>query len=220
MALVNLVTSKYQLIVSEKTLGYMSKKELEDKVPELFKAYMQAYDKDRPDIKVVTAEQFSFPAEQFGYKGTWHIVFAYHKGQVQKIPVENYFGKSQSLLPDSMFLDCITGGFNSCYLYVHPQNAMPLLEGSVELTDEEGIALYNMIHLKPFARKKEFYETKYKEWKARSAAEESGEYEKVIKSLADKSLVKLSSSGAGAITLKGKNQSVHLGEIKKKYRMF
>jgi hypothetical protein len=200
------------------TIGVISKKELDEKFPELGKAYESVYVGKKPDIKIVSGETFSFPVEQYSM-GSWHTVFAYYQDQVKQIPVEKFYGKQEKLRPDSMILDCLTGNLNICYLYIHPSNTAPLLKGDDDLSEEECLVLNIMSGLKPAYREKEFFDLKYpRNWE--EAEKNKDEYKKTLRSLESKGLVKISSSGAAQLTLNGKNKA-HLPKVKevtRKYR--
>ena len=215
MSFLKSVRAKYSIISD--SLGYMSRKELGEKIPDLAKAYDGAYGGKKPDIKIVAAGTFSFPQEQYS-QGSWHVIFAVLNGQVKELSVGNYYGKSQQLLPNSMILDCIVGHLSLCYLYVHPQDATPLVKEAEELSVNEYLALSVMQGYKAFAREKEFYEIKYKSDSYKKRAENPNEYKDTLKLLAEKGLVKLSKAGAAQLTLEGKNRALHAGKAVKKLR--
>jgi hypothetical protein len=189
--------------VTSDALGYMSKAELKEKLPEVYKAYESAYGNLRPDIRIQASTSFSFPVEKYSH-GSWHVIFAILDGHVKPINVEQYYGKSEKLVPNSMFLDCMKGNLNLCYLYVHPDAASPLLTEAKELSDDEYLALAIMSAYKPFAREKEYFETKYKY----GDAYDKEEFKNVVQSLADKGLVKINKAGSAMLTLEGKNRSI------------
>lgn len=205
---------KFHYKITSDSLGYISRKDLQEKMPELAKVYDEAYAKrmgsggKRPDIRIQASEEFSFPAEKYE-QGSWHIIYAVLNGQVKQLPVEQYFGKTQKLVPGSMILDCLRGNVNLCYLYVHPSDATPLLKEGEELSDDEYLVLHVMSSLKPPAREREFYSIKYRY----ASYDGKDEYKTALKSLADKGLVKISSSGSAQLTLEGKNRSLQAGKI-------
>ena len=195
------------------TIGVINKKELDEKFPGLGKAYQSVYGGRKPDIHIVSGEKFTFPAEKYSM-GSWHTVFASYNDQVKQIPVEKYFGKSETLKPDSMILDCLTGNVNLCYLYIHPSNTAPLLKGDDDLSDEECLVLNIMQTLKPFAREKEYFERKYTlEERLENVGSRDDEYKRTLKSLEDKGLVKINAAGSAQLTLEGKNKA-HLPKVK------
>jgi hypothetical protein len=209
---------KLQKVLGYSALGYMSKAELKDKLPELYVAYESVYGGKKPDIQIVAADTFSFPAEQFSM-GSWHHIFAVKDGQVKEINVAEHYGHDQPIPPDSMVFDCITGNLQICKLYVHPQNAAPLLKPATDITDEEKIALCVMKGMKPFAREEEYYSMKYGFTNTHKARRDHPtEYKDTIKSLAAKGLVKVNAAGSAMLTLEGKNRAVQSGDVVKKYR--
>lgn len=199
--------------VTADALGFMSKQDLKEKLPEVYKAYAEAYGGKKPDINIVTGTTFSFPNEKYSM-GSWHVIYAVLDGKVKPINVGQYFGKSEKLVPNSMFLDCVKGNINTCYLYVHPDDASPLLKEGEDLSDEEYLVLALMKGLKSFAREGEFYKSKYK-YDYEKKEENAHEYKDTLNSLADKGLVKINKAGSAMITLEGKNRSI---EAKKKAR--
>ena len=209
-------SEKLLVLLSEEQLGYMTKDELKDAVPELYKAYVSVYGNKKPDISINASEVFSFPVEKYSM-GSWHTVFAYYKGKVKSIPVDKFFGKSEKLLEDSMFLDCIQGNNNFCELYVHPSMENKLLKGNgEELSDDEELVLAVMSRYKAFARIEYFYRAKYKN--DSYGKEDSGEYQEVLKKLAGKGFVKINKAGSAMLTKEGKNMGVQVGKsIRKKY---
>jgi len=209
--------SKVKQITAE-ALGFMSKQELREKLPEVFKAYEEAYGTRKPDIKIVASDSFSFPPEKYNM-GSWHVIYAVLNGKVKHVTVEDYFGKSEKLVPGSMFLDCIKGNLNYCYLYVHPQDASPLIEGGQDLTDEQALVLAIMQGYKSFARESTYYNTKYKhDYKAQM--NNPHEYKDVLKSLSDMKLVKINSAGSAMLTKEGKNMAIQAKKIaKEKYNL-
>jgi hypothetical protein len=215
------VKAKYQIISD--ALGYISRKELQEKLPDLAKAYDDAYAKHlgsggkRPDIQIVASDIFQFPHEKYSM-GSWNIIYAMLDGQVKQLPVESYFGKQQKLVPGSMILDCLRGHVNACRLYVHPEDATPLLKEGEELTDEEYIALSVMKGLKPPARENEFYYIKYRHDNYEAKNKNPNEYKDALKSLEKKGLVKINSAGSAQLTLEGKNRALHASKVIKKYR--
>lgn len=197
-------------VISE-ALGFMSKNELKEKLPDVYKAYEAAYGSKKPDIKIVAEDTFSFPLEKYSM-GSWHVIYAVLNGKPKPINVEQYFGKSEKLVPNSMFLDCIKGNLNICYLYVHPDDASPLIKGGDDLSDDESLVLHIMKGYKSFAREAEYYNTKYKhDYKAH--IDKPHEYKDTLKSLADKGLVKINKAGSAMLTLEGKNRAVQASKI-------
>lgn len=192
------------------TIGVISKKELDERFPALSKAYQSVYGGRKPDIHVVSGDKFSFPAETYSM-GSWHTVFAAYNDQVKQIPVEKYFGRSETLKPDSMILDCLTGNLNLCYLYIHPSNTAPLLKGDDDLTDEECLVLSIMMSYKPFAREQTYFDSKYTDGKYEHVG--SDEYKRTLQSLKDKGLVKINAAGSAQLTLEGKNKA-HSPKVK------
>ena len=210
----NSVTSKYQIVSDD--LGFMSRKELQEKLPDLARAYEEAYENKKPDIKIIAAEVFSFPHEKYSM-GSWHIIYAVLNGVVKQLPVHELYGKEQKLIAGSMILDCMVGNLNFCRLYVHPQDASPLLKEGEELSDSEWIALSCMSGLKSFAREKEYYNIKYpRDYSAQS--KNPNEYKDTLKSLAQKGLIQLNAAGSAKLTLEGKNRAIQAGKVVRKYR--
>lgn len=198
--------------VTADVLGYMSKDELKQKLPDVYRAYEEAYGSKKPDIKIVTNNIFSFPNEKYTM-GSWHIIYAVLNGKTKPINVAQYYGKSEKLVPNSMFLDCIKGNLNICYLYVHPDDAAPLIKGGDELSDNESLALAIMKGYKAFAREGQYYYTKY--GYDDSKRESPNEYKDTLVSLADKGLVKLNKAGSAMLTLEGKNRSIQATKVAK-----
>jgi hypothetical protein len=217
------VKNRYKVVCD--ALGFINKKELQEKMPELAKAYEETFGAKvepftkkgkRPDIKIVASDTFSFPHEKYTL-GSWHIIYAYLNGDIKKLPVEQFFGKEQKLVPNSMILDCIVGNYAACYLYVHPSDATPLLKESGDLSDEEYIALHCLVSLKPMGREREFYYIKYKLKDTDARSKNPNEYADALKSLAAKGLVKINSAGSAQITLEGKNRAIKARDIINKY---
>jgi hypothetical protein len=222
MGFLNLVASRYKIVGRD--LGYISRKELQEKMPELAKAYDGTFSGQmgnkgkRPDIRITASEVFSFPQEKYSM-GSWHVIFAVLNGEVKQLPVEHYFGKEQKLVPGSMILDCLVGNLAMCTLHVHPQDASPLLKEGDELTDDEYVALSVFHGMKPSGREDEFYYIKYKnDYKKIDEKKTAGEYKDAIKSLAEKGLVKVNSAGASQLTLEGKNRALQAGKVVRKLR--
>ena len=211
MSFLNDTKKKYVLA---STLGFMSKKEMQTNSPHLFKAYTSVYGNDRPDVKIESTESFSFPQEEYS-QGSWHVIFLVRGDDVKPVNVAQYYGTQHKLQPNDMVLDCMTGNFNFCRLYVHPQNAAPLLKPAQELTDEEYLALHCMKTLKAFAREEEYTRLKYKDWQ--DQLKHKDEYKTIMKQLATKGLVKINAAGAATITLEGKNVPSK-PEVLKKFR--
>jgi len=214
------IKSKYR-IVSD-SLGYINRKDLHEKLPDLAKAYDDAYashlgsSSRRPDIKLVASDTFTFPSEKYS-NGSWNIIYAMLDGHVKQLPVDQYFGKQQKLVPGSMILDCLRGNVNLCFLYVHPSDATPLLKEGEELSDEEYIALSVMHGFKAPAREKEYYYIKYKN-NYKKQDENPNEYKDTLKSLEKKGLIKINKAGSSQLTLEGKNRSLQANKIVNKYR--
>jgi len=204
------VKQKYQIVAD--SLGFMNRKELAEKLPELAKAYDGVYKGKKPDIKIVASEKFSFPIEQYS-QGSWHVIFAALNGEVKSVDVSKRYGQTQELLPNSMILDCLTGHLNICYLYVHPKDATPLIKEAEDLSDDEYRALAVMQGLKPFAREEEFYRSKYGSRDYYDARRDKpDEYKAALKSLAAKGLVKINAAGSAQLTLEGKNRALQAGK--------
>ena len=202
--------------VTADVLGYMSKDELKQKLPDVYRAYEEAYGSKKPDIKIVTNNIFSFPNEKYTM-GSWHIIYAVLNGKTKPINVAQYYGKSEKLVPNSMFLDCIKGNLNICYLYVHPDDAAPLIKGGDELSDTESLVLALMKGYKSFAREDEFYNSKY----GSKVKNNSNEYKDTLVSLADKGLVKINKAGSAMLTLEGKNRSIQATKVaKEKFKLY
>lgn len=224
MTFLKKITAKYRVLCG--ALGYITKKQLQEKVPELGKSYEQAYagkeqlksKSRRPDIQIISSDSFHFPLEKYE-SGSWHLIYAYLEGKVVELPVAQYYGKVQKLVPGSMILDCMRGHLNICHLYVHPDDATPLLkEGEKELSDNEYLVLSVMQGLKSFAREDEFYRIKYRHDDYEKKKENPNEYKDTLKLLAEKGLVQISSSGAAKLTLEGKNRALQAKDVMKKYR--
>ncbi len=218
MLFLDRVKAKYQVISD--SLGYISRKELQEKIPELAKAYDAAYAAKslgnrsrRPDIKIIASESFHFPQDKYNM-GSWNIIYAMLDGTVKQIPVDSNLGKEQKLIPGSMILDCVRGNVNICSLYVHPKDATPLLKEGKELSDNEYLTLHVMLRLKPPAREKEFYYLKYKY----DSPKNPNEYKDTLKTLEEKGLVKINAAGSAQLTIDGKNKALHAGKVLKKYR--
>lgn len=207
------VTATYQIVADG--LGYMSRKDLQDKMPELYAAYESAFGNKKPDIKIVSSDHFVFPCEKYDM-GSWHVVYAYHQGKVAPVQVDKYYGVTQPLQKDSMILDCMVGHLTICKLYVHPDNAAPLIQGKADLTDDESLVLHCMGSLKPSYREEEFLRMRFKDFKERDK-NKGGLYKTVLKSLADKGLVKINAAGASQMTMEGKNRALHVRDIARKY---
>jgi len=201
--------------VTADTMGFMSKRDLQEKLPGVFKAYIDTYGTKKPDIRIVSSSDFSFPTERYSM-GSWHVVYAVLNGTVKQINVEQYYGKHEKLVPGSMFLDCIKGNNNFCYLHVHPQDANPLLPEGDELTDDEYLVLAIMSGYKSFARENKYFNLKYG-YGERSETE----YKDILTSLADKKLVKVNKAGSAQLTMEGKNRAVQAKKIaKEKFKGF
>lgn len=205
---------------ANRDVGFMSRKDLQDKLPDLFKAYVSIYGSGRPDIKIVATDTFNFPDEEYSM-GSWHEIFVFYTGQVKKIPVQPYFGKAEKIKPGSMFLDCMTGNLDYCKLYINPEDAAPLLKEAEALTDSENIALHVMSSYKSFAREDEFLEIICKGQDWRQKDQRRGEYTDALKSLAAKGLVKISAAGSAQLTLEGKNRAIEASSsVRKKYGVY